>query len=86
MALGSNSKTNVGIRRFIYTTTPPGYRNFEPNGTQTYVVTSSHGYVHAGNAYAKGQTIAYDAAGGTLYSNLARLERSFNGHLIDPSS
>lgn len=86
MAQGSNSKTNVGIRRFVYSTTPPGYRNFEPNGTQTYVAASSHGYSHAGNAYAKGQTIAYDAAGATQYGNINRLERDFNARLIDPSS
>lgn len=86
MALGSNTKSNVGIRRMIYTTTPPQLRNFEPNGQQTYTVVASHGFTYAGIAYTKGQIIAYDAAGGTLYGNLPKLERSFNARLIEPSS
>jgi hypothetical protein len=86
MAAGSNTKVNVGIRRMVYSTTPPGLRNFEPNGTTTYVVVGSKSVTHAGNAYAKGQTIAFDAAGGTKYSTTAQLERSFNNRQIDPSS
>ena len=86
MPLGPNTKTNVGIRRLVYSVTPPQLRNFEPNGTQTYVVMSSHGYSHAGNSYAKGQTIPYDAGGGTTYSNRPRLERDFNRGALDPSS
>lgn len=84
MALGSNSKVNVGIRRFVASV--GGYRNFEPNGTQTYNVASDKGYSHAGNSYAKGATIPYDAAGGTLYGNYPRLERDFNRRVLDPSS
>jgi hypothetical protein len=86
MPAGPNTKANVGIRRFIYSTTPPGYRNFEPNGTQTYTVVASHGYSHAGTSYTKGQTIAYDAAGGTKYGNINRLERDFNRGALDPSN
>lgn len=83
MAQGVNSKRNVGIRRFVPSF---GYRNFEPNGTQTYTVATSKGYSHAGVSYTKGQTIAYDAAGGTAYSNINRLERDYNRGAIDPSS
>ena len=86
MAAGANTRSNVGIRRMIYSTTPPGYRNYEPNGTQTYTVVSSHGYSHAGNSYAKGATIPFDASGGTLYSSPGRLERDFNRGALDPSS
>jgi hypothetical protein len=86
MAAGPNTKTNVGIRRFVYSVTPPGLRNFEPNGTTTYVVMTSKGYDHAGTHYAKGATIPYDAAGGTKYGNAPRLERDFNRGALDPSS
>lgn len=84
MALGTNTKRNVGIRRLIASVGQ--YRNFEPNGTQTYNVASDKGYDHAGNHYAKGATIPFDAAGGTLYSNYPRLERDFNRRALDPSS
>jgi hypothetical protein len=86
MALGPNTKSNVGIRRMVYSTTPPQLRNLEPNGTQTYVVMGSHGVTHGGIAYAKGQTIPYDAAGATQYSSYLKMERDFNARLIDPSS
>jgi hypothetical protein len=53
----------------VYSLVPPVERNFEPNGSQLYVVMSGHGYTHAGNSYAKGASIPYDAAAGTKYSN-----------------
>lgn len=86
MASGSNTKRNVGIRRLIATVVPPQERNFEANGEQTYVVVSSHGYSHAGVNYARGATIPYDLAAGTLYSNYPKMERDFNARLIEPSS
>ena len=82
--LGANSIRNVGVRRVIGSLATPQRRNFEPNGTQKYMVVRGASYTHAGNIYAKGQTIAYDAAGGTQYSNLARLERDFNRGVLDP--
>jgi hypothetical protein len=85
MPIGPNTKSNVGVRRMVYSLTPPQERNFEPNGTQLYVVMSGHGYSHAGNSYAKGASIPYDAAAGTKYSNLARLERDFNARLLGPA-
>jgi hypothetical protein len=86
MPAGSNSKVNIGIRRLIKSTTPPGLRNFEANGTQTYVVVADKGYDHAGNHYAKGATIPYDDVGGAKYSHFNRLERDFNTGALDPSS
>jgi hypothetical protein len=83
MAAGANTHRNVGIRRM---TTQGQERNFEPNGTQTYVVLDSHGIDHAGTHYAKGATIAYDEATGTLYSDYPRMERDYNRGAIDPSS
>ena len=76
--LGANSIHNVGIRRMIGSLATPQYRSFEINGAQKYQVARAVSYSHAGNSYAKGQTIAYDAAGGTAYSNTARLARDFN--------
>jgi len=86
MAAGLSTKRNVGIRRMVTTVTPAQYRNFEPNGTQTYTVQHGHGYDHAGTHYAKGATIPYDSGGGTVYSNAYRLERDFNRGALDPSS
>jgi len=85
MPLGPRTKSNVGIRRMVYSLVPPMERNFEPNGSQLYVVMSGHGYTHAGNSYAKGASIPYDAAAGTKYSNPRKLERDFNGRLIGPA-
>jgi hypothetical protein len=66
MAAGSNTKVNVGIRRMITSIASPEFRNFEVNGSQTYAVITSKHYSHAGNSYAKGQTIAYDAGGSAI--------------------
>ena len=81
MPLGFNTQHDIGIRRI----TGFGLRNFELNGTQLYVVVNGNGYDHAGNHYAKGQTVAYDASGGTAYNNTARLERDFNRGALDPA-
>jgi hypothetical protein len=43
-------------------------------------------YVYNGALYATGAVIPYDAAGGTLYSNAAQLERDFNAGWVDPSN
>jgi hypothetical protein len=86
MAAGANTRSDIGVRRMISQVTPPQYRNFEPNGTQTYIANASHGYWHGGVTYAMGQTIPYDAAGGTLYTDSPTMERDFNARLIYPSS
>jgi hypothetical protein len=86
MSAGANTKRNVGIRRLITSVSPAQYRNFEPNGTQTYVVMASKGHTHGGTTYTQGQTIPYDLATGTLYSDYPRMEREFNRRGLDPSN
>jgi hypothetical protein len=86
MPAGANTKRNVGIRRLITSVATPQYRNFEPNGAQTYVVMSSKGHTHGGTTYTQGQTIPYDAAGSTLYTDYPRMEREFNRNGLDPSN
>jgi hypothetical protein len=81
MPAGQNSISNVGVRRLIYSLATPQMRNFEVNGTQTYVVVVGPplSYTYNGVVYAKGATIPFDggaappaspaaavAAGGTL--------------------
>jgi hypothetical protein len=86
MPAGQNSISNIGVRRMIYSLATPEYRNFEANGTQTYLVAvgAPVSYVYAGVVYAKGATIPYDAAG--KYSNPGQLECDFNAGWIDPSN
>ena len=86
MPAGSNTKSDIGIRRIITSVSPAGYRNFEANGSQTYVVAADKGYDYKGTHYAKGATIPYDAAGNTKYGDPVRLERDYNRRVIDPSS
>jgi hypothetical protein len=85
MPQGSNSQVNIGIRRMITSLATPQYRNFEVNGTQTYAVMAST-YSYAGTVYTVGQTIPYDAAVATKYSDPATLERDFNAGVLNPSS
>lgn len=88
MPAGTNTKSNIGISRMIYTLATPQMRNFEVNGTQTYNVAvgliAPQSFTYAGAVYTKGQTIPYDAAG--KYSNAAALEWQFNMGWIDPSN
>jgi hypothetical protein len=85
MPAGTNTKSNIGVSRMIYSLATPQMRNFEVNGTQTYkvVVGASVPYVYNGVLYATGAVIPYDS---TVYSNAAQLERDFNAGLVDPSN
>jgi hypothetical protein len=85
MPAGANTKNNVGIRRVVATVTPPAERCFEINGQQVYKVMSAQAYSYAGNSYAKGASIPYDAAGGTKYLNPTILARDFNRLVVDPA-
>jgi len=85
MPAGTNTQSNIGVRRCITSLTPPQWRNFEVNGTQQYKVmqtATTQPYVYNGAIVATGATIAYDAAG--KYSAAAVLEAHFNAGLIDP--
>jgi hypothetical protein len=90
MPAGQNTKSGLGVMRMIRSLPTPQMRAFEDNGTQTYnVVVSFSGiykYTYAGVVYAAGATIPYDAAGGTMYSNMGQLERDFNSGWLDPSN
>jgi len=85
MPAGASTKRDVGIRRMITSIATPQYRNFEPNGTQTYTVMSAS-YTHGGASYAKGTVVPYDLATGTLYSDYPKMERDFNRRALDPSN
>jgi hypothetical protein len=81
MALAtSNTTTNIGIRRMIYSITTPAYRNFEPDALHT-VRRGSVDY--AGTVYSMGTEIPFD--GTLVYLNPALLEVLFNDGTIDPS-
>jgi hypothetical protein len=85
MAAGSNTKSNIGIRRVVATVTPPAERNFETNGSQLYKVVVGHAYTYANTTYAKGAILPYDGAGGTRYSLPAQLARDFALLWVDPA-
>jgi hypothetical protein len=85
MGAGASTQRDVGIRRMITSLATPQYRNFEPNGTQTYTVMASS-YTHAGTTYAKGAVVPYDLATNTLYSDYPKMERDFNRRVLDPSN
>jgi hypothetical protein len=65
MPAGIYTQFDIGVRRMIYSLATPAYRNFEVNGTQTYVVVvgPSVSYVYNGVIYAKGATIPFDTGG-----------------------
>jgi hypothetical protein len=84
MALAtSNTTSNIGIRRMIYTITTPAYRNFEGQGGQLYTV--RQGSVnYKGTVYAAGTEIPYD--GSSVYTDDATMEQWFNAGIVDPST
>jgi len=89
MPAGVNTKSNIGIRRFIYSLPTPEYRNFEVNGTQLYKVmcgaplpTGGVFYQYSNQNYLQFQTVVYD--GGTFYKNPAQIERDFSRGWLDP--
>jgi hypothetical protein len=86
MPAGTNTQSNIGIRRMIFSLATPQWRNFEVNGTQQYKVVQAGTtpYVYAGAVVAQGATIAYDAVAATKYSAATVLEIHFNAGLIDP--
>jgi hypothetical protein len=84
MPAGINSTANIGVRRVIRSLTPPQYRNCEVNGTQLYKVMRAGPYLYGATTYLAGQTVAYDAAGGTKYGNMAQIERDFASAWLDP--
>lgn len=81
----SNTSSNIGVRRMIYSLASPAYRNYEGNGAQLYNAVRST-YEYQGVIYNAGQTITFDGGSGTFYTNDAQLERDFNAGLIDPAS
>ena len=83
--MATNTKSNIGVRRMIYSLSPPQYRNYEPKGGQLYNAVQ-HDLEYAGVTYQKGQTIPFDGGGGTHYSNDSLMEVYFNAGVIDPAS
>jgi len=83
------TQRNIGIRRMIKPIfgqfATPQYRNYERNGGQLYLVVRPQ-LQWAGVTYTRGQTINYDSAGGTKYSNDALMEIYFNQGWVDPAS
>jgi len=74
---------NVGIRRMIYTLSPPQYRNYEVRGGQLYkVIRVTLEYM--GTVYQRGQTIPFDGGGGTYYSDDWLMRRYFEQGFVDP--
>jgi hypothetical protein len=84
MPSGINTTANIGIRRMITSLSPPQYRNCEVNGSQLYKVVRAGPYLYQTTTYTQGQTVAYDAAGGTKYGNMPQIERDFNSGWLDP--
>ena len=77
-----NTKANIGIRRSFSI----GYRNFEPNGVNTYNALREP-TVFLGTTYHKGQTLTKDV-GGITYSKkaLQELENLWNNGSIAPDN
>ncbi|MGD0869475.1 MAG: hypothetical protein ABSB88_07995 [Bryobacteraceae bacterium] len=75
----TNTQADIGIRRMIYTLTPPAYRNFEPGGTVQYNCNKG-GMVIAGVTYQPGNALPL----GVLPDDV--LEVLFNQGDINPAS
>lgn len=88
MPAGTNTRVGIGIRRMIRSLPDPEMRNFEVNGQQLYKVAVGRAvpmsYTYGGLVFNQGDTIPYDAWGGTRYSNAEQLERDFNTGWVDP--
>jgi hypothetical protein len=83
--MATNTKSNIGIRRMIYSLPTPEHRNYEPKGGQLYKALRGR-LEYKGTVYNAGDTIPYDATGGTVYSDDALMEIYFNQAWIDPVS